>query len=56
MDTILCRTFTMIHFWKLSFRGKYKEFRTRIWTQKSPKIIEKYKIVKFIAKHTHLDP
>ena len=41
MDTILCRTFTMIQFWKPSFRGKYKEFRTRIWTQKSPKNIEK---------------
>ena len=50
MDTILCRTFTMIQFWKPSFRGKYKEFRTRIWTQKSPKIIEKIQNCKIHRK------
>ena len=50
MDTILCRTFTMIQFWKPSFRGKYKEFRTRIWTQKSPKNIEKIQNCKIHRK------
>ena len=50
MGTILCRTFTMIQFWKLSFRGKYKEFRTRIWTQKSPKFIEKIQNCKIHRK------
>ena len=25
--------FSMIQFWKQSFRGKYKELRTRIWTE-----------------------
>ena len=48
IDMIVC--FFMRQFLKVSFRGKYKEFRTRIWTPKSPKTIGKIQYCKIHRK------